>query len=173
LPVVAALHGLRLPRPSMANVMVEMFRFHGLVLEEMRIERGRLSPVYLFSTVLRWRDGGGGERVQELDLSPGDALGLAVLTGCRLLVSDELAKQWGVVLSEGQTAELYLINDLLRREGNRLAEGQGLRLGFGKTPMRDALVKEFRACLLGKAPPFPEEDMERRKRELLNFLLGE
>jgi len=38
--------------------------------------------------------------------------------------------------------------------------------------MRDALLKEFKASLLGKAPPFPEEDLELRKQELLTFLLG-
>ena len=94
------------------------------------------------------------EAEQKLDMSPGDALGLALLTGCPLLFSDELAKQLGVPLSEGQTPELYLINDLLRREGIALPEGKNLRMGFSKTPMRDALLKEFKASLLGKAPPF-------------------
>jgi hypothetical protein len=39
--------------------------------------------------------------------------------------------------------------------------------------MRDALAKEFKASLMGKAPPFPEEDMAQRKKEYLDFLLGE
>jgi hypothetical protein len=41
------------------------------------------------------------------------------------------------------------------------------------TALRDALVKEFEATLSGKAPPFPEEDMEQRKKAYLAFLLGE
>jgi hypothetical protein len=73
---------------------------------------------------------------------------------------------------QGQTPELYLINDLLKREGITLPEGKKLRLGHSKTPMRDALVKEFKASLSGKAPPFPEEDLEQRKKDYLAFLLG-
>ncbi len=38
---------------------------------------------------------------------------------------------------------------------------------------RDALVKEFKASLSGKAPIFPEEDMEQRKKDYLAFLLCE
>jgi hypothetical protein len=60
---------------------------------------------------------------------------------------------------------------LLKREGIVLPEGKKLRLGYSKTPMRDALVKEFKASLLGKAPPFPEEDLAQRKKDLLSFLL--
>ena len=74
---------------------------------------------------------------------------------------------------EWQTPELYLINDLLKREGIALPEGKKLRLGYSKTPMRDALVKEFKASILGKAPPFPEEDLEQRKKDYLTFLLRE
>ena len=39
--------------------------------------------------------------------------------------------------------------------------------------LRDALVKEFKADLLGKASPFPEEDREQRKQDYLAFLLGD
>ena len=47
------------------------------------------------------------------------------------------------------------------------------RFGVSSTPLRDALVKEFKASLSGKAPPFPEEDMVQRKKDYLTFLLGE
>jgi bifunctional DNase/RNase len=172
LPIVAVLHNLSLPRPQTINVMTDTLKFHGITLEEVRLERVSISPIYLFSTVLRWRKGDKSEIAQELDTRPGDALGLALLTSCPLLLSDELAKQLGVPLSEGQTPELYLINDLLKREGITLPEGKNLRLGFSKTPMRDALVKEFKASLSGKAPPFPEEDLEQQKKDYLAFLLG-
>ncbi|GAC1397718.1 MAG: hypothetical protein NVSMB49_03960 [Ktedonobacteraceae bacterium] len=89
-----------------------------------------------------------------------------------LLLSDTLAQR-GITLAEGQTPELHQINDLLKREGITLPEGIKLRLGYSKTPLRDALVKEFKASLLGKSPPFPEEDIEQRKKECLAFLLGE
>jgi bifunctional DNase/RNase len=172
LPIVAALHHLSLPRPQTINVMVDTLTFHDVTLEEVRLERVSLSPVYLFSTALCWRDGDESKRVQELDLRPGDALGLALLMHCPILLSDELAKL-GIHLSEGQTSELYMIYDLLKREGITLPEGKKLRLGHSKTPMRDALAKEFKASLLGKAPPFPEEDLEQRKKDYLAFLLGD
>jgi bifunctional DNase/RNase len=172
LPIVAALHNLPLPRPQAINILADIIKFHSITLEEVSLEGINISPIYLFSTLLRWRKGDKSEIVQELDMRPGDALGLALLTGCLLLLSDELVKQLGVPLPEGQTPELYMINDLLKREGITLPEGKNLRLGFSKTPMRDALVKEFKASLSGKAPPFPEEDLEQRKKDYLAFLLG-
>ena len=172
LPIVAALHNLTLPRPQTINAMVDTLKLHGVILEEVRIERVSLSPIYLFSTVLRWRNSDKSETVQELDMRPGDALGLALLMDCPIFLSDELARGF-IQLAEGQTPELYMINDLLKREGITLPEGKKLRLGFSKAPMRDALVREFKAALLGKAPPFPEEDMEQRKKDFLAFLLKE
>jgi hypothetical protein len=53
---------------------------------------------------------------------------------------------------------------------------EGVRRNFGissKTAMRDALIKEFKAALQGKAPPFPEEGQEQLKKEYLAFLLGD
>jgi hypothetical protein len=79
----------------------------------------------------------------------------------------------GTHLPEGQTPELAFAMYLLKREGIALPQGQKLRLGYSKTPLRDALVKEFKASLSGKAPAFPEDDMEQRKRAYLAFLLGE
>ena len=171
LPIVAALHNLTLPRPQTVNVMVDTLKLHGLTLEEVRLEHVSLSPIYLFSATLLWCNGNNSQIVQKLDTRPGDALGLVLLTDCPLLLSDELAQQLGVTLAEGQTPELYLINDLLKREGIALPQGKKLRLGYSKTPMRDALVKEFKASILGKAPPFPEEDLEQRKKDYLAFLL--
>jgi hypothetical protein len=98
---------------------------------------------------------------------------LALLMQARLAVADELFQQMGVTLAEGQTPELLFANYLLKREGITLPEGKALRLGYSKTPLRDALVKEFKAALLGKAPTFPEEDMEQRKQAYLAFVLGE
>ncbi len=103
----------------------------------------------------------------------GDAIGLALLLEAPILVSDELFKQLGVLLADGLTPELAFARYLLQREGITVPEGKKLRLGQSKTPLRDALVKEFKASLLGKAPVFPEEEMEQRKKEYLTFLLGE
>ena len=171
LPIVAALHNLTLPRPQTINVMVDTLKLHGVTLTEVCIEYVTwLSSIYLFSTVLRWRNGDGNKIEQKQDLRPGDALGLALLMGCPLLLADKLAAR-GVRLSAGQTPELYMIEELLKREGITLPEGKKPRLGYSKTPLRDALVKEFKASLVGKAPPFPEEDLEQRKKDYLAFLL--
>lgn len=90
---------------------------------------------------------------------------------CPILLTDALLP-FCVTLAEGQTPELYAINALLASANIPLPEGKRVRLGYSKTPMRDALVKEFKAALVGKAPPFPEEDLESRKREYLAFLFG-
>lgn len=171
LPIVAALHNLTLPRPQTINVMVDTLLLHGVKLTEVCIEDITwLSSIYLFSTVLRWRNGDGNKIEQKQDLRPGDALGLALLMGCPLLLADKLAAR-GVRLSVGQTPELYMIEELLKREGITLPEGKKPRLGYSKTPLRNALVKEFKASLVGKAPPFPEENLEQRKKDYLAFLL--
>jgi bifunctional DNase/RNase len=172
LPIVVALHDLTVPRPQTINVMADTLKFHGLALEEMSIEHMSVSPIYLFSTTLLWRNGDTSTTAQQLEMRPGDALGLSLSMGSRLLLSDELAR-YCVTLPEEMTLELYLINDLLKRERIILPEGKKLRLGYSKTPMRDALVKEFKAALQGKAPPFPEEGQEQLKKEYLTFLLGD
>ena len=174
LPIVAALHDLPLPRPQTINVMVDTLKLLNSTLEEVRIESfSMLPPLYnLCSCELRWRNDDA-VREQALTLRPGDVLALALLMKAPLFILDELSKQIGVTLAEGETAELLFARYVLKQEGVTLPEGKNLRLGFSKTPLRDALVKEFKASLLGKAPPFPEEDMEQRKREYLAFLLGE
>ncbi len=170
LPIVAALHHFVLPRPQTIDMMAETLKAFDIILQDVCIERLQLSPVVTLFALARLRCG---ETVREVDIRPGDALGLALLMEGPIFLSDELAKQIGVALAEGQTPELFMIEDLLKREGIALLEGKQLRLGYSKTPMCDALVKEFKASLLGKAPPFPEEDLEQRKKDYLAFLLRE
>ncbi|MEO6892352.1 MAG: bifunctional nuclease domain-containing protein [Ktedonobacteraceae bacterium] len=174
LSIVAALNNLTLPRPQTINVMVETLTLLNSTLEEVRIkDLSMLPPLYnLCSCVLRWHKG---EAVQEqaLNMRPGDAVGLALLMHAQLLIADELFKQMGTPLGEGQTPELLFAHYLLKREGITLPIDKALRLGHSKAPARDALVKEFKASLSGKAPILPEEDMEQRKKDYLAFLLGE
>jgi len=174
LPIVTSLHDLPLPRPQTINVMVDTLKLLGCTLEEVRIEGlSMVPPLYnLCSCVLYWHTGEA-VREQVLTLRPGDVLALALLMKAPIFISDELSNQIGVALAEGETPELLFARYVLKQEGVTLPEGKNLRLGFSKTPLRDAFVKEFKASLLGKAPPFPEEDMEQRKKEYLAFLLGE
>lgn len=174
LPIVAALNHLTLPRPEAINLMAETLTLLNYKLEEVRIESySMLPPLYhLCGCRFSWRLG---ETVQEQtkNMRAGDAIGLALLMEAPIFASDELFKQIGGPLAEGQTPELVFASYLLKREGITLPEGKELRLGYSKTPLRDALVKEFKASLSGKAPIFPEEDMEQRKKDYLTFLLGE
>jgi bifunctional DNase/RNase len=174
-PIIAALNHVTLPRQETINVMVDTLKSLNCTLEEVRIESYSINLPSLYnlcSCVLRWRTGEGAP-AQAMTLRPGDAVGLALLTQAPLLISEELFKQMGIPLAEGETPELVFARYLLRQEGITLPEGKKLRLGYSRTPLRDALVKEFKASLLGKAPPFPEEDMEQRKKDYLAFLLGE
>jgi len=174
LPIVAALNKLTLPQQESINLMAETLKLLNYTLEKVSIESYSLLPplYHLCGCRLSFRNG---ETVQEQTkhMRAGDAIGLALLMQAPLLVSDELFEQMGVSLAEGQTPELIFARYLLHREGIALPEGKQLRLGYSKTPLRDALVKEFKASLLGKAPIFPEEDMEQRKKDYLAFLLGE
>lgn len=172
LPIVAALNNLVLPRQESINLMADTLKLFNHTLEEIHIEsHSMLPPNYnLCGCRLRWRSG---ETIQEqaVMLRPGDIVGLALLLEAPIFVSDELFAQVGVQLREGQTPELVFAGYLLKREGITVPKGKKLRLGYSGTPLRDALVKEFKASLSGKAPIFPEEDMEQRKREYLAFLL--
>jgi bifunctional DNase/RNase len=174
LSLVAALHHLPLPRPQTIHMMVETLTLLNSTLQEVRIEHfSMIPPLYnLCSCVLRWHHD---EVVREhmLTLRPGDVLTLALIMKAPLFISDEIAKQIGGTLPEGETPELIFARYFLKQEGIPLPEGTTLRLGFSKTPLRDALLKELKASLQGKAPPFPEEDMEQRKKDYLAFLLRE
>jgi bifunctional DNase/RNase len=171
LAIVAALHHLTLPRPQTINLLADTLAFHSVALDEIRLERVRPSPIFLVTATLLWRPSDNRTREQTRDMRPGDAIGLALLMESPFVLSDDLAQQTGTTLADGKTPELCMIDELLKREGIVLPEGKKLRLGYSKTPMRDALVKEFKASLLGKAPPFPEEDLAQRKKDLLSFLL--
>ena len=174
LPIVAALNHLSMSRPLAIHLLAETLRLFHHKLEEVRIESySSLPPLYhLCSCQLSWRTD---STVQEqtTQMRVGDAIALALLLEAPILVADELFQQIGVSLAEGQTPELAFARYLLKREGIVLPEGKKLRLGFSGTPLRDALLKEFKASLLGKAPVFPEEDMQERKKAYLTFLLGE
>ena len=172
LAIVAALHNLTSPRPQTIHLMTDTLSFHNLTLKEVRLERFIQSPIFLFSSTLVWHDSGDNEHTQHCDIRAGDALALSLLMQCPLLLPDELSRYCNRLSAE-QTPELYAIHDLLKRERIILPQGKKLRLGHSKTPMRDFLIKEFKASLMGKAPVFPEEDMEQRKKDYLIFLLGD
>lgn len=172
--IVATLNHFSLPRPQTIQVMVDTLRLLNASLVEVLIHSHSMLPsrYNLCSCLLRWRIH---DTVHEqtLDLRPGDAIGLALLMNTPILVADDLLKERGTTLAEGQTPELVFALHLLKREGVNLTDGGQPRLGHSKTPLRDALVKEFKQAILGKEPVFPEEDMDQRRLAYLAFLLGE
>jgi len=174
LPIVAALNNLTLPRQETINLMADTLKLLDYALEEIYVEsHSMLPPLYnLCGCRLRWRNG---EAVQEqvMTLRPGDVVGLALLMEAQIFLSEDLFEQMEVPLAEGQTPEIVFARYLLKREGIIVPKGKELRLGYSKTPLRDTLVKEFKASLAGKAPIFPEEDTEQRKKEYLAFLRPE
>jgi bifunctional DNase/RNase len=174
IPIVAALHNIDLPRPQAIHVATEGFTFLGYTLEEALIENfSPLPPLYhLCTCTLCWRNGEA-IRSQHITIRPGDVIALALLLKAQLFVSEPLYEQSGVPLREGQTPETVFAHHLLARAGVALPEGKTLRLGYSKTLLLDALLKEVKSAVLGKEPLFPEADMERRKQEYIDFLLAE
>ena len=169
LAIVALQHNLPLPRPLTIHSMANALKAFNVALEAVRIERMQPAPFAYFCAVARLRNG---DTVQELDIRPSDALSLVLLMEGPIFVSNALLEQSGIVLSEDQTPELYFAEQLLKQEGIALPEGKKLRLGYSKTPACDALIKEFKAALLGKPQLFPEQDLEQAKNNYLSFILG-
>jgi bifunctional DNase/RNase len=170
--LVMELNHMEAPRPTALHLLVNALRALEVVVEEVRIEGYKVSPIPFICAVVRLRQG---DNVQELDARPSDALGLVAMLKCPLTASEELLEKIGVVLPEGQTPEQHYAEDLLKREGIALPEEKQLRLGFSKAPAREALVKEVRATLLGiPLPQVPSEvEAEKAKKEYLRFLLGD
>jgi len=107
------------------------------------------SRSHLCTDRLVWH-AGGIQREQIRDMSAGDALGLARLLEAPLFVSDERPSQRRFLWPEAQMSELIFASYLLKQE--RFASLEKLRPGYEETPLHDALVKELRACVPGKAP---------------------
>jgi bifunctional DNase/RNase len=148
LPIVAALHHLSLPRPPTIQLLAE--------------------TLTALNATLRTAES---IHEQALQLRPGDVAGLALFLHAPLLVATDLCDQLAISLADGQTPEMLVAHFVLRQAGITVPPDVSLRFGFSKTPSRDALVKEFKAALLGKAPIFPEADMEQRKHDYIAFLL--
>lgn len=168
--IVMALHHIDSPRPMTLHFMANALQSTGVVLEEVRVERFQTSPLPFLYAVARLRNG---DNVQELDVRPSDALGLATLMESPISVSEELLEHIGVILPEGKTPELYYAEQLLKQEGIVLPEGKQLRLGYSKAPARDAVIKEVKGILLGIPQPLTEKELEHAKRSYLSFLLGD
>jgi bifunctional DNase/RNase len=167
-----ALHHIEAPRPTTLRFMAQALQSTGVVLEEVCIEQFRPSPLPVFYATAYLRNG---ENVQPLalDVRPSDALGLALLLNSPISVAADLLANMSIELPEGKTPEIHYAEQALALEGIALPEGKKLRLGYSKTPARDAVLKEIKSLLLGMPQAPGEKEFEQAKRAYLVYLLGE
>lgn len=163
-------HHLPSLRPATIHLMVNAFKALNITIEEVRIEGYQTSPIPFFCAVVRLHNG---ETVQEIDARPSDALCLAAMSDCPIVVADELLNTTGITLEEGKTPEQYYAEQLLKREKLALPEGKKLRLGYNKTPARDAVLKEVKAALHGIPQPPTVDEYKQARHAYLAFLLGD
>jgi bifunctional DNase/RNase len=152
LPIVAALNHLTVPRPLSIHLMAETLTLLNYKLEEARIESySMIPPLYhLCQCQLSWRFN---ETAQEQakQMRVGDAIGLALLLEVPILVSDELFKQMGVLLADGQTPELAFARYLLKREGITVPEDKKLRLGHKQDTTARCPRQRVQGCPVRKS----------------------
>lgn len=104
--IAGVLNDVPTPRPMTAQLMVNLLQAAGIQLEEVRIESLKDEVFY---AALKIRNG---EKVQELDARPSDALSLAAMLKCPIYVMEEvmerclqnnILEKWG--LSEFQVLD--------------------------------------------------------------------
>ncbi|HZS77246.1 MAG TPA: bifunctional nuclease domain-containing protein [Ktedonobacteraceae bacterium] len=128
--IAGALNDVPTPRPMTAQLMVNLLQATGIQLEEVRIESLKDEVFY---AVLKIRNG---EKVQELDARPSDALSLAVMLKCPVYVAEEvmerclqnnILEKWG--LSEFQVLDR---ETLLQEQQERSARLQQVIASLGE-----------------------------------------
>ena len=97
--IAMGLHGLTTSRPMTFNFMASLLEAVDVELEEVRVEALKDETFY---SVARLRNG---DRVQEIDARPSDAIALAVRTGSPIYVADEVMKMAGVDVSKEMAQE--------------------------------------------------------------------
>ena len=180
--IVMALQQITTPRPLTLHFMANTLKATQVTLEEVRIEGLLLSPVPVFTAVARLRNG---DVVQEIDVRPSDALGLAALLNSPISVAEELfntdvlpaevfpQQRVGVILVDGKTPEEHFAETIFAQAGIVLPAGKKLRLGLNKARAREDLVREVKSFLQG-IPQAPNEQAgERAKWAYFRYVLGE
>jgi RNA polymerase sigma factor (sigma-70 family) len=94
------LRGISTPRPVTAQFAANILEAVGAELEEVRIEKLEKDVFYAVAKVRS------GDEVKELDARPSDAMGVAVLTGSPIYVTDQVWERSGRELSDEEMAQL-------------------------------------------------------------------
>ncbi|MBT4496406.1 MAG: sigma-70 family RNA polymerase sigma factor [Gemmatimonadetes bacterium] len=94
------LRGISTPRPVTAQFAANILEAVGAELEEVRIEKLEKDIFYAVAKVRS------GDEVRELDARPSDAMGVAVLAGSPIYVTDQVWEKCGRELSDEEMAQL-------------------------------------------------------------------
>ena len=128
--IAGALNDVPTPRPMTAQLMVSLLQATGIQLEEVRIESLKDEVFY---AVLKIRNG---EKVQELDARPSDALSLAVLLKCPVYVAEEVMERClqNNVLEKWGLTEFQVLDreTLLQEQQERSARLQQVIASLGE-----------------------------------------
>jgi bifunctional DNase/RNase len=134
--------GLFMPRPLTYNFMAKLLEAVGAVMEEVRVETLKNDTFYAVAKIRC------GDRVQEVDARPSDAITLAIRMNCSILVSE----------------------DVMERAGQGIPQGWG-ELGKGSERIVQELedrLKKRREILESQS----EDAREKSRSEFLSYLYG-
>ena len=123
--LACGLRGVYLPRPVTIQFAASILKALGGKLEEVRIEKLEKDVFY---AVARVRSG---EEVVEVDARPSDAMGLAVLTGSPILVTDAV---WEKVGKELTDEEMALLGQGLEQIHSKMNERMAQKMAQRRFP---------------------------------------
>ena len=95
--LAAGLTQTPLPRPMTAQLTVSLLQATGTQVEEVRIEALK-DEIYYATVKIR-----NGDKVQEIDARPSDALTLAVLMDAPIYATEQVVQQVGIPIPEDKT----------------------------------------------------------------------
>ncbi len=134
------------PRPLTFTFIVNLLQAAGASLEEVRVQSLQSDIFYAVAKLKI------GDRVQEVDARPSDALALAVRTGAPLYAAEEVLERAGIPLPEQ-------------------AKVQSATLGKGMEQIVQELLAQQQAALAHIGPSSPER-MAQSQQEILAAVLG-
>jgi len=105
--ILLAVQGIEPPRPLTHDLLLSVITTLGFVVERVEITRVEASTFYA-ALILR-----GEERTIAVDARPSDSLALAVRSGCRVFVDDEVMRTAGVVPEDEAEQEVEEFRDFL------------------------------------------------------------
>jgi len=131
------LRGISTPRPVTAQFAANILEAVGAELEEVRIEKLEKDIFYAVAKVRS------GEEVRELDARPSDAMGVAVLAGSPIYVTDQVWEKCGRELGDEEMAQLgHGLAQMAEAYDKKMVEqkAQGRFVAEAEKPEEDAVL---------------------------------